>query len=259
MFSFCSFFFLFFFLVLVSVTTFFWFFSCLLCLVLFTHCSSCKLPMVESDQDQRRDLRLEATVLFVRQQLSANLGPAASRQRGNLFGQQLAHERYKNDMTFRVLNNLSGQQRADFIHFAESKLLEPPCETRILAPVIPSGPHLRQQQLLPRQQMLHPRQIPKIQHIPHRSESSRHHQKDRLHLRPPTSPVECRRVQPSGSCSRPTTTHGRRSQSRSKSGPGSHHGRRPRPCGGLRFTAVPFAVKRLCALSCFGLVLCCCM
>ena len=95
--------------------------------------------MAEQDHEQRRDLRLEATALFVRQQLSANLGPAASRRRGNLFRQQLANEKYTNDMTFRVLNNVSGQERADFIQFAESKLLEPPRETRIFAPVISSG------------------------------------------------------------------------------------------------------------------------
>ena len=77
--------------------------------------------MAEQDREQRRDLRLEATELFVLQKLSANLGPVASRPGGNLFRQRLANERYANDMTFRVLNNLSGQERADFIHFAESK------------------------------------------------------------------------------------------------------------------------------------------
>ena len=118
--------------------TTFSFFSCLRCVVLFTHYSSCKQPMAENDHEQWRDLRLEATELFVRQQLSANLGPAASRRRGNLFRQQLANERYTNDMTFRVLNKLSGQERADFIHFAESKL-EPLSEPRIFAPVISSG------------------------------------------------------------------------------------------------------------------------
>ena len=86
---------------------------------------------MDEDPEQRRDLRLEATELFVKQQLLANLGPAAARRRGNLCRQQLANEKHTNDLTFRALSNLIGDERQEFIHNSESKLLEPPRATRI--------------------------------------------------------------------------------------------------------------------------------
>ena len=94
---------------------------------------------MEEDHEQRRGLRLEAPELFVKQHLSANLVHAAARRRGNLFRQQFANEKYTNDMASWALNTLSGEERQEFIHFAETKLLEPPRATGIFTPVVSAG------------------------------------------------------------------------------------------------------------------------